>query len=130
MKNSQNRNKNQQTTPTTVEIEALLIEFNRLNDRFNEVTEALQEAGRLDGEGRVIDRTKQGQQAQRNTERQLSIGDRVKVLNNYRGRQGITGVITRITPTQAHIRPDNGGNIFRSYKQNLRRINRRTNNDE
>jgi dsDNA-specific endonuclease/ATPase MutS2 len=120
MKESRNNN-DKRSTPTTKEIEDLISEFNRLTHRFNKVTEALQDFGRLDGEGRVT--KKEAQEETNKKEKQLKIGDRVEVRNNYRGRRGTKGVITKITPSQAYIKPDNGNKTFRSYKQNLRRIN-------
>ena len=58
----------------------------------------------------------------RQDNRPLTINDRVRVTNKYKGRQGLTGVITRTTNAQAYVRPDGGGAIFRSYKANLQRL--------
>jgi hypothetical protein len=51
----------------------------------------------------------------------LKIGDRVIVTNRYRGLQGTTGKVIKLSSAQATIEADNG-ETFRKYKQNLRRI--------
>ena len=58
----------------------------------------------------------------RQRNRPLTIGNRVRITNKYKGRQGLTGVITRTTNAQAYVRPDGGGETFRSYKANLQRL--------
>ena len=52
----------------------------------------------------------------------LTVGERVVVINNYKSRSGTTGTIVKLTNAQAHIEPDNGQAIFRSYKENLKRL--------
>ena len=53
--------------------------------------------------------------------RVLKVGDRVKVTNNHRGKQGTTGKIDRFTPTGdfAWIHPDDESKEFRRHKNNL-----------
>lgn len=54
--------------------------------------------------------------------RKLTVGDRVQVLDNYKGRKGKTGIITRVTASQVRIKADSDGEHFSKYKQNVRRI--------
>lgn len=112
------------TTTTNEEIESLINEFDRLTTHLSIVTDKLKQAGRIDEQGRLIEDTQQHNRSHRvlSTE-ELVIGDRVEVRNNYKGRRGIQGVVTGITPTQAYVEPDNGGETFRSHKSNLRLIN-------
>ena len=114
------------STPTTnkltiEEIESLITEFDRLTACLSTVTDRLRQVGRIDDQGRVIGGT-QVYNRSLSTEEPV-IGDRVEVRNNYKGRRGIQGVVTRITPTQAYVEPDNGGEEFRCNKSNLRLIN-------
>ena len=51
--------------------------------------------------------------------RDIQVGDRVRVLNNYRGLGNTTATVISITESQAKVRGDRGGTIFRRYKQNL-----------
>jgi len=52
--------------------------------------------------------------------RNLKIGDRVKVTNNYKGPRGTICVITILSPEQAYVMPDNGKSEFRRHKLNLK----------
>lgn len=51
--------------------------------------------------------------------RDIQVGDRVRVLNNYRGLRNTTGVVISISATQATVRSDRDDIVFRKYKQNL-----------
>lgn len=53
---------------------------------------------------------------------EAQVGDRVQILNNYRGRKGDRGVVIRTTASQVTINPDNGGENYRRYKGNIKII--------
>lgn len=51
---------------------------------------------------------------------EVRVGDRVEVLNSYRGLKETRGVVVKVTGSQATINPDNDGPNFRKYKRNLK----------
>jgi hypothetical protein len=96
----------------TREIEGLSLQLESLRERLAKAT--TRKRNESSSVGNKPNRVKRN--------RPLSIGDRVRVTNNYKCRKGLTGVITRTTNAQAYVKPDNGEAIFRSYKANLKRI--------
>ena len=52
----------------------------------------------------------------------FEIGERVVIINNYRGNRGLTGVITSVTTYQVSVRLDNNNRIVKKRKHNVRRI--------
>ena len=51
----------------------------------------------------------------------LSLGDTVEIINNYRGRKGTTGIITKLTPKRVTLRDKNNQSHTRSYA-NVRKV--------
>lgn len=52
----------------------------------------------------------------------LSIGTQVEVLNNYLGRRGVKGIITKVTPAYYYIKPNNNTAVFRRHHRNVRAV--------
>ena len=52
----------------------------------------------------------------------ISVGDRVRAVDNYRGNRGRSGTVIKVTRTQVTIKPTDGGETFRKYKHNVRLI--------
>ena len=50
---------------------------------------------------------------------EIKIGNRVRILSNHRNLGGTTGTVIGATSAQVTIRPDDKGNKFRRYKQNV-----------
>ena len=54
--------------------------------------------------------------------RPLQVGDRIEILNSYRGLKGHRGTVTRFTSSRVWFDFDSTGNNTFREKQNLRRI--------
>lgn len=91
------------------ELQQLISDLEQLKLQVNDITKRIEE---LKGKPINKDPIKS---------KQLKVGDKVIVTNNYRNRKGITGNIVRVTPAQVRIRPDNGNNEFQVYKQNVKK---------
>ena len=90
-----------------------------LNKEINDLTEEIRKLNiRLES----LQNSASNSQTKRKRSDPLTVGERVVVTNNYKNRSGTTGTIVKLTSTQAYIKPDNGKDIFRSYKENLKRL--------
>jgi hypothetical protein len=115
----QNRN-NREGNLNNREIDELTEELAKLQLQADIIQNKLQQI-RNRNQNTEITQTRTAQKAE-DRNRPLRIGDRVLVTNRYKGRQGVTGSVVRLTQTQAVVRPDNGEEDFRKYKANLRRV--------
>jgi hypothetical protein len=53
---------------------------------------------------------------------EFKIGDRVEITNNYRGLRGTQGVITHVTVHQVSIRVDGQRKVINKKKNNVRKV--------
>jgi preprotein translocase subunit YajC len=51
--------------------------------------------------------------------REIRIGDRVEITNNYRDQLGQQGTVTRVTEKQVSLRLDSTGRIIKKKKSNV-----------
>ena len=91
-------------------------------DLHQEIDDLTEEIKNLTIRLKFLQDTASKAQTKRSKSDPLTVGERVVVINNYKNRSGTTGTIIKITNAQAHVEPDNGQAIFRSYKENLRRL--------
>jgi hypothetical protein len=106
---------------TNNEIDELTEELRKLQIQANNIQNRLQQIRERQQQTDVTTETRTTQQKE-DRNRPLRIGDRVTVTNRYKNRQGVTGIVVKLTPTQAVVRPENGEEEFRKYKANLRRV--------
>ena len=52
--------------------------------------------------------------------RDLRVGDLVQVLDNYKGRRGIKGLVTEVYTAQVLVAPIDGSVPFRKFKENVK----------
>ena len=55
-------------------------------------------------------------------ETEFQIGDRIEILNNYKGLRGAQGVITHITAKQVSLRVDGHRGVVNKKKSNVRKV--------
>jgi len=111
--NNRNYIDNNEIDELTKELAALELQANNIQQRLQQIRERNENQT-----NNTENRTRRNE----NKNRPLSTGDSVIVTNKYKGRQGVTGTIVRLTSTQAIIQPTDGGEAFRKYKANLRRL--------
>jgi predicted nuclease with TOPRIM domain len=113
MQNRRENLNNNEIDELTEELAKLQIQVDTIQNRLKEIKERNQKA---------TETTQNRNLQQENSNRPLRVGDQVSVTNRYKGRQGVTGIVVRLTQTQAVVRPENGEEEFRKYKANLRRV--------
>ena len=60
----------------------------------------------------------------------FKVGDLVQVKDNYRGRKGIKGIITKVHPAQVFLAPIDGITGFRKYKENVKLLKKPSNHEQ
>ena len=92
-------------TDATHQLQRLQIQLNNTETRINE----------LKGRRRTLN-------SDDKKRRNIIVGDKVRITDNYKGRRGHEGIVIKVTPTQVKIRPSNGGEVYNKYKQNVIRV--------
>jgi preprotein translocase subunit YajC len=123
------------------QIDALALELERLKLCVQNITSILEDAGAIDANSNVITKVRRqvdtaavvttaasksepkSKQVKRAPSKELTVGDKVRVLNKKDGNKGIIGTITRVTNSQVWIEPDDGGTAFRKWKENVKKLN-------
>ena len=103
--NNNNKEPTEQNDDVESEIEQIQTEIDRLQQRLDRL--------RL----RRSNRTREN--ARNRTEREITIGTRVRVLNYHRGLRGTVGIVISTSSAQVTIQPESGDNAFRRFKQNV-----------
>ena len=91
----------------TQTLESLEITKKRLTERRNSI---------------IVRASRRTKAETRKSKRDIRVGDIVIVKDNYKGRQGIKGIVTEVYTTQLLLAPLDGSTSFRKYKENVRRI--------
>jgi hypothetical protein len=112
--------RNEEDLPTERELQDLVDNLNRLQIQVNDVTRRIQNVREQRNRETQDQQVPAQPQNRRNRRRPLQVEDRVVVTNKYKGRQGVTGTVTKVTAAQVRVQPDGGGDSFRIYKANVR----------
>ena len=96
-------------------------EKRNINNEINKIQATIEELQQQLADLRLIVEVEQQQEqkTKRRRRREVQVGDRVRVLNNYRGLRNTTGIVISISATQATVKSDRDDIKFRKYKQNL-----------
>jgi hypothetical protein len=97
------------------EVKRLIEELDRLQIQIAKVNERLRQIDE------VADTKTSGSKPKRD-KAALSVGDTVEVTNKYKGRLGVRGTVLKITSAQVLIQEIGGDDVFRKYKDNVRRV--------
>ena len=101
--NNNNKEPTEQNDDVESEIEQIQTEIDRLQQRLDRLR--LRRSNIARGNARNC------------AGREITIGTRVRVLNNHRGLQGTVGIVISISLAQVTIQPESGDNAFRQFKQ-------------
>jgi dsDNA-specific endonuclease/ATPase MutS2 len=100
-----------------------------INDNSNEIAQLIQELEQLQVRiSRVNERLKELNNDDRTSKQTtkdkstLKVGDKVEVTNKYKGRLGVRGTVIRVTSAQVVIQEEDGDEVFRKYKANVKRV--------
>ena len=114
----QNRNQTDQLPDREIEqltndLEQLQLQINTVNARLRIIRRNRENTNTTDTDTEAVRADEIGP---------IAVGDTVQVTNKYKGRRGVVGEVIKLTPTQAVVRPRNGGEDFRMYKANLKKL--------
>jgi hypothetical protein len=115
-KESHTEDSDNELAALATQLQRIQLELNVIKERVNTIQENNVTTGEKETSTNAEEELKQ------KNKNELSVRTRVIVTNRYKGKYGVEGTIIRVTNAQVIIRPSNGGEDFRKWKQNVRAV--------